>query len=234
MVSRARVRRRTCPEPVEWARVEPHPANPPLAWGRGRTRPELAEGFRRLRRKSVRARPSTHHGPTWRLPIFTLSEGRGRLRRPRRNSVRGPPGQPTPAHPTLLSRCPALHPLQGERQIRASSAEIGEGSPGQPTPAHPTLLSRCPALHPLRGERQTPPSPAEFGEGSSGRGLSPNQAAWRHQNDSLPLSPLLFVSMQCTLETPFPKSLPRTLHARPPNPPTHLPDAWPPLVPHLS
>ncbi len=36
-----------------------------------------------------------------------------------------------------------LHPLQGERQIRASSAEIGEGSAGQPmshttnTPAHP-------------------------------------------------------------------------------------------------
>ena len=68
------------------------------------------------------------------------------------------------------------------------------------------LLRRLIDLHPLRGERRTPPSPAEFGEGSSGRGLSPTQAAWRHQNDSLPLSPLPFVIIPCTLETP---SIPR-------------------------
>ena len=56
-----------------------------------------------------------------------------------------------------------LHPLQGERQVRASAAETGEGS----------LPSDSP-LHPLLGERQKPST--ALGEGSSPLGVPPDLA----------------------------------------------------------
>ena len=46
--------------------------------------------------------------------------------------VRGLPSN----HPVVTQRS-----LQGERQIRASSAEIGEGSSGQPAPCHPNTVA---------------------------------------------------------------------------------------------
>ena len=110
------------------------------------------------------------------------------------------------------------------------------GPPGNHRHRIPALLSRRPALHPLRGERQTPPSPAEVGEGSSGRGLSPTQAAWRHQNDSLPPSPLPFVTISCTLETPCPTSIPlppcspASSDSSPPSHPGAAPACSPPCV----
>ena len=60
-------------------------------------------------------------------PLFTLSKGRGEFWRLRQKKVRGLPRNQ--ARVTQRS-------LQGERQIRASSAEIGEGSSGQPPPSY--------------------------------------------------------------------------------------------------
>ncbi|MDE2869213.1 MAG: hypothetical protein OXR64_12055 [Chloroflexota bacterium] len=46
-------------------------------------------------------------------------------------------------------------PLQGERQIRASSPEIGEGSSAQPTPNQPTAKSTDPAFTTLLNQSQS-------------------------------------------------------------------------------
>ena len=47
----------------------------------------------------------------------------------------------SPGRATALGRT-ALHPLQGERQVRASSAETGEGSSGQPPRTQSSIESR--------------------------------------------------------------------------------------------
>ena len=70
-------------------------------------------------------------------------------------------------------------PLQGERQIPASSAEIGEGSSARDlTPQHPPADAHPAGPHPsspLQGERQIRASSAEIGEGSSARDLTHQQ-----------------------------------------------------------
>ena len=83
---------------------------------------------------------------------------------------------PTQAFPLLTHAQgaeAASSPLQGERQIPASSAEIGEGSSAQP-PLEASTTSGAAVLHPLQGERQIPASSAEIGEGSSEQ-PTPNQ-----------------------------------------------------------
>ena len=93
-----------------------------LSEGRGR--------FRRLRRKSVRGLPRTQpqvtQAPANTRPLF--------LPLP---AVGGPPAKVSRASTRvwnpMFKRRGALHPLQGERQVRPSPAETGEGSSGQPT-----------------------------------------------------------------------------------------------------
>ena len=167
------------------------------------------------------SRPAVFGGPsrtTSRRPRRACPEpaeggGPAAPNNPSAPSVPGEPVEPrpdVPTNPSPRTRIPRSwgacqttsrrsYPRLGERQnlsrarrgAPASEPEIGEGSSARAARSYVA----APNLHPLRGERQTPPSPAEFGEGSSGRGLSPTQAAWRHQNDSLPLSPLPFVSI---------------------------------------
>ena len=59
-----------------------------------------------------------------------LCKSRGPRRRGRSYSY---PGESHGARFQSIQGDAVLHPLQGERQIRASSAESGEGSSGQPT-----------------------------------------------------------------------------------------------------
>ena len=112
------------------------------------------------------------------------------------------PHNPRPQATTYHSSphsVPNSSPLQGERQMPASSAAIGEGSSAHPTDGA-SSSSGAATLHPLRGERQVRPSSAETGEGSSARNqtpsntpqstridyLNPNQTAIRlHQKDWL-------------------------------------------------
>ena len=84
-------------------------------------------------------------------------------------SFRVPPPDTRPAltpAPLVFEAATALHPLQGERQIRPSSAEIGEGSSG-----HPPLGLRSGLLE---GEGWSLPLPAPDpirGTRSGGKGL---------------------------------------------------------------
>ena len=55
----------------------------------------------------------------------------------------GSSAQPPAGYAPVLGR-PALHPLQGERQVRASSAETGEGSSGRGHARHLTTSCRSP------------------------------------------------------------------------------------------
>ena len=102
--------------------------------------------------------------------LFTLSWGRGRIGRSRPNSVRGLPRNPTRVN-SILRGASALHPLQGERQIRPSPAEFGEGSSGQPNPRQPDPQRRIRSSPSPRGKTESA-VPAEFGEGSSGHPAS--------------------------------------------------------------
>ena len=120
--------------------------------------------------------------------LFTLSKGRGRFGRLRPKPVRGLPrnqarvtqgspegegwderssGQPS-HHGSSSFGAAALHPLQGERQVRASSAETGEGSSAQPAPCHPQRPVRS---HSSLLAAHSSPAP----EGSSGQGLHPSK-----------------------------------------------------------
>ena len=81
--------------------------------------------------------PGTFRRSGWRLP--SLPAGRSSLSAQARSALRGVIGRQafTALAIKLLRGRAALHPLRGERQIPASSAEIGEGSSGQPSPTHP-------------------------------------------------------------------------------------------------
>ena len=79
--------------------------------------------------------------------VLALSWGRGRLRRTRRNSVRGLPGN--------------------QAQVTQRSLSWGDLCITQGASAPCQSLQGAAPLHPLLGERQTPPSPAAIGEGSS-------------------------------------------------------------------
>ena len=67
---------------------------------------------------------------------------------PRPRALTPVPGLATVFGFSRLSGTPALHPLQGERQVRASSAETGEGSSGQPASANPIVCDSTPSLPP--------------------------------------------------------------------------------------
>ena len=140
--------------------------------------------------------------PTLRPPLFTLSWGRGRRRRTRRQSVRGlrvvppPPATtvtelPTPRPPLPPLRRPSRNP-EASARYQSDQGELplftlskgrgefwrlrqneGEGSSAHPPRTTPIPQSRSP-LHLLQGERQTPAYPPEFGEGSSAQPTTGN------------------------------------------------------------
>ena len=127
-----------------------------LSWRRGR----FQTGLLRLRRLPVRAEPlrrttSNHPAPPSQSCVGVSDPpGSPPARLPRTSAE--PPTQPT-VHSLPPGSAP-LHPLQGERQIRASSAEIGEGSAGLPSDqSHPFMVSRPKVFEgPCR---TTPPAP---------------------------------------------------------------------------
>ena len=146
MVSRFGVRRST---------VSNHPPHHPtpavspplftLSKGRGGTCPELAEGFRRLRRKSVRgprvyqaAGPRRHPGVPSRDPVLRATRTHQLL------PLRGEPSGCT--HPSescvgaaSVTRPSSAHPPALTRSWRAGSESVGDQCRTTPT-RHPTRL----------------------------------------------------------------------------------------------
>ena len=122
----------------------------------------------------VAATPTTHpqfqqpSPPSPRLNPSPGGEGRSlpRTRSGGEGSSAREPRASTRRRTPTFKRRGALHPLQGERQIPASSPEIGEGSSAHPTWSYPKVslevkgqAEGLPRTHPLATASHAPGSP---------------------------------------------------------------------------
>ena len=117
--------------------------------------------------------PQTHPHPRHRNPHRPPS----RVVTARQSAPPLPPalGKATVFGFSRLSGTPALHPLQGERQVRPSPAETGEGSSGQPTSGY----ARISPEHEGWGEGPPPAHPGATNARSPGPPLPPPRLSER-------------------------------------------------------
>ena len=160
-------------------------------------------------------------------PHFPLSWGRGRCRRLRRQSVRGPPleatretvrGEPALSLPngnlafSSSSPRPASHLslLSAHSFLPLPVRFLRKGAASDP-PVHLFSLRSAPNIHPLLGERRIRASSAEIGEGSSARALTPTPLVV--SRSGVPGKPALSLSKGPCRTTP--PATPQSLRSRP-------------------